>query len=224
MKTIIISLGGSVINNGKINIKMLKSLTKLINSQVHSKNKFIIITGGGQPAREYINAGKKLGYNTHKLDLIGIKATKLNAELVRNLFKKSNDKEPESLEEIPKLLKKYSVIVAGGFIPGMTSDEDAAILARKLNSEALINITNVTGVYTKDPGKYVDAELIKKMSFNELIKMASKFKTSAGVNFVFTLKAARMLKNSKTRLIVLKGVNNLKKFLEGKDFAGTTVF
>jgi uridylate kinase len=52
----------------------------------------------------------------------------------------------------------------------------------------LINLTNVKGVYTKDPKKHKDAKLIKKIEINELIKLVLKTdKRMPGTNTVLDL-------------------------------------
>ena len=52
-----------------------------------SKNKFIIIVGGGKTARKYLDAAKKLGLKKNKdLDWIGIKVTRLNAQLIKEVL------------------------------------------------------------------------------------------------------------------------------------------
>ena len=51
--------------------------------------KFIIITGGGKTARKYQNSAKEItGLTRDDLDWIGIHSTRLNAHLVRTIFRK----------------------------------------------------------------------------------------------------------------------------------------
>ena len=80
---IVISLGGSLINPGKVDYDFLKQFKKVISKLNH---KFIIVTGGGKIAREYIEALRKEKLNEKILSLMGIKTTKLNAMLVSNFL------------------------------------------------------------------------------------------------------------------------------------------
>ena len=73
MKTIVISVGGSMINPGKVNILFLKKIKEII-LNFSKKNKIVICTGGGAIAREYINALKDK--NTYTKDIMGIHCTK----------------------------------------------------------------------------------------------------------------------------------------------------
>ena len=59
MKTIVISLGGSLIVPDKIDIPFLRKFREIINKH-KTKYKFIIVTGGGSTARKYINALSEL--------------------------------------------------------------------------------------------------------------------------------------------------------------------
>ena len=63
------------------------------------------------------------------------------------------------------------VIFAGGTgNPFFTTDSAAALRACELNCDLILKATNVDGVYDKDPNKYKDARLYKKISFREAIE------------------------------------------------------
>ena len=54
MKKVVISVGGSAINPGKIDIRFLKELKRVV-LNFSRRNKVILVCGGGYLAREYIN-------------------------------------------------------------------------------------------------------------------------------------------------------------------------
>ena len=116
---IVISLGGSLINPGKINYNFLKEFKNTIKK--FSGYKIVIVTGGGKIAREYIGALKDKSEKVRSL--IGIKATKLNAMLVSN-FLDNEVVVPDSLEEVGRILKRKNLVVCGalGYRKDMTSD------------------------------------------------------------------------------------------------------
>lgn len=63
------------------------------------------------------------------------------------------------------------VIMAGGTgNPFFTTDTCAALRASEIGADLLIKATNVDGVYTADPRKNPDATLIKKMSYEDVLK------------------------------------------------------
>ena len=83
--TVIISLGGSLIVPDEIDVSFLKSLRKLILSL---DEQVILVTGGGKTARKYIEAAKQFKELKHEdFDWIGIHSTRLNAQLVKIIFK-----------------------------------------------------------------------------------------------------------------------------------------
>ena len=87
MKTIIISLGGSLIVPDKIDIKFLKSFKGLILKETKRRKRFIIVSGGGRTCRIYQKAASKISKPSQDmLDWIGIDSTKLNMRLIESIF------------------------------------------------------------------------------------------------------------------------------------------
>ncbi len=85
---IIISLGGSLIVPNEIDFNFLKNFRKLILKYLKKEKRFIIISGGGKTARNYQNAISKVVKITKEdLDWIGIHSTRLNAHLLRTIFR-----------------------------------------------------------------------------------------------------------------------------------------
>jgi uridylate kinase len=60
MKTIVLSLGGSLIVPDKIDYPFLKKFRELILSFVKRGNKVIIVCGGGKTCRKYNSAAEKI--------------------------------------------------------------------------------------------------------------------------------------------------------------------
>lgn len=203
----VISLGGSIITTELINeLKKLKT-----------KHELVLVCGGGPLARDYINKGRELGVKPMRLDEIGIKATELNAELVSAAL---GVRRATSLKEA---LKNDKIIVTNGLFPGITSDFDSVVIAGLTKAKAVINLSNVKGVYDKDPNKNNNAQLRKKMTYDELIKLASEYELGLGEHFIFDLAASKLAKRNKTQLIFTQGVKNLKAVLNGKRFKGTII-
>jgi len=218
---IVISLGGSLINPGKVDYEFLKQFKKTISKLNH---KFIIVTGGGKIAREYINALRKEKLNEKVLSLIGIKTTKLNAMLVSN-FLKSHILIPDSLIDVSKLSKKKRVIVCGalGYKPDMTSDGTAADIARWWKADLFINMTNVKGLYDKDPRKFKNAKFISSIKFSDFLAKANKIKFKAGQHFVLDQSGAKIITKYKIKTAILKGNKNLENCIKGRKFIGTII-
>jgi len=219
---IVISLGGSLINPGKVDYNFLKQFKKTISKL--KKHKIIIVTGGGKIAREYINTLRDEKLNEKVLSLIGIKTTKLNAMLVSN-FLNTHILIPDSLIDLGRMIKKNKVVVCGalGYKPNMTSDGTAADISRWWKADMFINMTNVKGLYDKDPRKYKNAKFISKISFNDFLKRANKIKFKAGQHFVLDQTGARIITKYKIKTVILKGNKNLENCIKGKKFIGTVI-
>ena len=79
---------------------------------------------------------------------------------------------PDSFIALNKMIKKNRIIVCGalGYTPDMTSDGTAADIARWWKADIFINMTNVKGLYNKNPKEYKDAKFIPEISFEDTIK------------------------------------------------------
>lgn len=219
MEKVVISLGGSIINPGTLNIQFLEEFTKIIKNQ---KGKQIIIcTGGGKLARDYMAPLKPQGKIIE--DIIGIEATQLNALLVALLLK-TQKTIPRNYKELKPLLKK-NILVCGGFPEdlGTTSDGTAAEIAKMIHAKTLINITNVSGLYDKDPKKYKNAKLIPEITHKKFWEMIKKHNEKPGQHFVLDKHAAKVCRENNITIYILKGIRNIENALNKKKFSGTTI-
>lgn len=223
METVIISLGGSLIIPSDIDVSFLREFKELIVRFIRKK-KFIIICGGGKTARIYQRAAAELAKLTaDDLDWLGIHATRINAHLLRTIFRKyAYPRVIRNPEDKIKLNKP--VLIAAGYKPGCSTDYDATLLAKNFGVKILLNLTNTDYVYDKDPGKYKDAKPLKQMSWKEYRKIAGN-KWDPGLNLPFDPVAAREAENLKLKVIIMNGKNikNLNNFLSGKNFKGTVI-
>ena len=135
MKTVVISLGGSVIVPDKVDYKYLEKFRKVI-LRFSRRNKVVIVTGGGKTARRYLKPLQKAGASTKVASLVGIASTRLNARLVEGVFGLSEDI-PESLSSVKRLLKKQNLVICGalGEKENMTSDGNAAEVAGSIKAD-----------------------------------------------------------------------------------------
>ena len=220
----VISLGGSLIVPNEIDSNYLNKFKELI-VKYSKKEKVVIVCGGGRTARIYINALRSNNINEKILGYIGIRITRLNAWLLINLFGKNvSDKLGKSLKEVKNLLNKKDIVIVGGlrYKPDNTSDGTAAAISSMLKCD-FINMTNVKGLYDKDP-KLKNAKFIPKISFDDFYKIANKIKYKAGQHFVLDQSAAKIIKKNKIKTYIISGdLKNLERLLKRKKFIGTVV-
>lgn len=220
----IISLGGSLINPGRVNTGFLKNFRRLILGEVKKGNRFILITGGGKPARDYLKALKSLGNRSGgDLDWMGIFGTRFNAQLVRLMF--GRFAHPKIVEDPnKKVLFKEKILVAGGWMPGRSTDDDAVRLANIYGSKTVINLSNIDYVYNKDPREFKTAKKIESISWVNFRKIVGN-EWDPGKNSPFDPTAAKLAQSIGLKVIIANGknLNNLKNILAGKKFKGTTI-
>ena len=221
MERIIISLGGSLIVPEKVDIEFLKQFRKVI---LKRPEKFMVICGGGKICREYQAASQKIT-ETKKVDLdwIGIKSTRLNAELVRAIF--ANEAYQEVITNpTKKFATKKKIIVGAGYMPGCSTDTDAVLLAKNVGADTIINLSNVEYVYDKDPKKFADAKPLSRMTWKQFTKIFGR-KWVPGLNAPFDPIAATEASRLKLKVVIMKGseLKNLENYLEGKGCKGTVI-
>ena len=99
-KVVVMSVGGSLIIPKEINYPFLDKFKDTLRKK-YSKYKFVIVCGGGSIARKYISALKKEGKSTKEQSLAGIRATRMNARFLMQLFgKEANDSLPLDMKEL----------------------------------------------------------------------------------------------------------------------------
>ncbi len=220
----IISLGGSLINPGEVDVSFLKKFKALIEAEVKKGNKFIIVTGGGKLCRHYQGALSQLRKTTKiDLDWIGIHSTRFNGQLVKMMFGKMAH--PELVGDPSKKISyKESILVAAGWEPGWSTDYDTVELAKVYQASTIINLSNIDYAYNKDPRKFPDAQKIENISWQEFQKIVGN-KWDPGLNVPFDPIASKIAAKAGLKVIIANGANlaNLKNILSGKKFLGTTI-
>ncbi len=223
-KLFVISLGGSLIVPDEIDISFLKKFRELIISQISRGRRFIITTGGGRICRKYQTALKSITSATpDDLDWLGIYSTRFNAQLIRLIFK--DYAHPKIVENTNlKVSFKEKILLAGGWMPGRSTDDDAVRLAKANGADTIINLSNINFVYTKDPKKYKDAKPLKQATWSDFLKIVGS-KWIPGKNLPFDPTAAKHAQKYKIKVIICNGkdLKNLENILNGKKFKGTTV-
>ena len=207
----------------EIDVAFLKNFKKLIEKFTYKNYKFVLYCGGGKLARRMQDAASKITkLENIDLDWLGIHATRLNAELVKAVFKEDAE---EFLIVNPndKIRFKKKVIVACGWLPGWSTDFDAVLAAKNLSIKEIINMSNVDFVYDKDPRKFKDAQKLGKVKWRDFRKLIDG-KWHAGMNAPFDPIAAKEAEKLKMKVnFIGKDLKNLQNLLEGKKFNGTVI-
>ncbi|MBU0731841.1 UMP kinase [Patescibacteria group bacterium] len=218
---IVISLGGSLLVPEQIDAKFYDNFRKLINRNLKKFN-FILIAGGGKYARNYQEAGRKLGLKKDKLDWLGIGASHNNAWLLNYTFE---NKSPEQIYFKPaKIAFNKPVHVSGGWKPGWSTDYVATQFAVKNKIDTVVNLSNIEYIYDKDPNKYKSAKKLKELTWKEYEKMIGS-KWTPGMSAPFDPIATKLAKKHNIKLVSISGKNlsNVSNYLAGKAFKGSVI-
>lgn len=220
----VLSLGGSLIVPDEIDIKFLRKFKNLILMQIKKGNRFIIITGGGKACRKYQTALRLVTNPTSTdLDWMGIYTTHSNAQFIRLMFGKLAH--PRIVDNpTKKLAFKEKILIAGGWMPGCSTDKDAVFLAKTFGAKTVINLSNIDFLYDKNPKEYRDAKKISRISWSGLLKITG-YKWKPGANVPFDPEAAKLAQKNKLQVIIANGKNlkNLQNIFEGKNFKSTII-
>lgn len=221
-ETIVISLGGSLVAPGDIDLGFLKNFKYSLQKYLEHK-RFFILVGGGKIARNYQKALLELGAKSADRDWIGINVSRLNAEVVRQLFFGcSYDKVVTDPNK--KIKTNKDVIIGAGWKPGWSTDYVSALVAKNNKVSTIINLTNIDYVYDKNPSQFPDAKPLKEVSWKGFRHIVGS-KWTPGLSMPFDPKASKIAEKLKLKVIIINGKNleRLEDFLNNKPFVGTTI-
>ncbi len=227
---IVISLGGSLIAPKNIDSAFISDFKKVIESLIGEGYRFVIVTGGGRTARNYIEAACKVGeIDDEEKDWLGVHATRMNAQFIKTIFKEYAhpriNKNPRTKEDLKKEFKdNEKIMFAAGWRPGWSTDYVATILAERFEAKRLINLSNITYLYDRDPNASFGAKQIKETNWKEFRKIVGD-KWDPGMNSPFDPIAAKLAQENSLEVAIIGGYNleNMQKYIKGEEFEGSLI-
>jgi uridylate kinase len=222
----VISLGGSLVAPNSVDTAYLAEFRTLVRGYLaqDARRRLILVIGGGGPARSYQAAYRKIAEKPEAdaQDWIGIAATRLNGELVRSLF--SGECRDELVSDPREAVFTGRILVAAGWKPGFSSDYDAVFLAEKFGSDTVVNLSNISKVYTADPKTDPLARPLDRLSWEDFRGIVGD-EWTPGKNAPFDPVAARKAAELKMKVIVAAGKDlaSLEAILTDKPFTGTII-
>lgn len=217
---VVLSVGGSLIVPAEIDVDFVKKFKDLL---MKRPERFILVVGGGGTARKYQKALANFNVSKDDGDWVGIAATKLNAEFIKNVFKKNCHPDVVS-NPLSELDFTEKFLVASGWKPGFSTDFDAVMLAHNLGAKKVINLSNIEYAYDKDPNKFKDAKRIENITWKNFRKIVGN-KWNPGLNTPFDPIASKKAEELGLEVVIMDGknLNNLNDCFDGKKFIGTMI-
>ena len=229
---VVIKIGGSLLfdEDKKLESKRIAEFCKIIKTSTNF-DKIVIVCGGGIVSREYINAVRAFKGNEALCDLFGIEISRINSKLIIAALQDiAYPQVPKSIEELSTAILHKNIVVMGGLQPGQSTTSVSFEVAEFINADELVILTDVDGIYDKDPKIFNDAKLLKSLNYIELQKIildsTGDKQAAAGEYRIFDTVSLQILKRSKINVIVMSGKNldEFKKLWNGeKNIVGTKI-
>ena len=182
-KTVLIKLSGEAMageNKQGLDFTYIEKICKMIKeSHDIDGTRIGIVCGGGN----FMRGRDATEMERETADYVGMLATVMNSLVLKDTFKKIGynaynqsglgidviDK-PDSIKALNALDEGKIVIFGGGTgKPFFSTDTGAALRAEDIKADIIVKLTNVDGVYDKDPHKYNDAVKYDKVTFDEVL-------------------------------------------------------
>jgi uridylate kinase len=221
-----LSLGGSLLTGKtkepyvKLDPERYRRYAEALKELHDEGHEIMAVCGGGKPARHFIDVSKRLGGPRDVQDLLGVKASHVNALLLMSALGDQADQtriyqRASDLRHAPR----GRILVGGGYRPGSSTDYRAVIFAEKMGADLIINATDVPGVYDRNPEKHADAVKLNELTFDQLERIIKENTSQApGEYGLFDLKAVRLAKKAGIPVVFIDGTDpeEIKRAVEGK--------
>lgn len=227
-KTILIKLSGESLSGSSghgLDFEYIKKICMEI-KKVHDDGVRVgIVCGGGNFLR---------GRDAHEMDretadYVGMMATVMNSLVLKDIFRQVGCEvynqsglyvgiiDKVDSDKAKAALDDGKIVVFGGGTgkPFFSTDTGASLRAIDIEADMIIKLTNVDGVYDKDPNKYSDAKMYDTVSYQEVID------NKLGV---MDMEAIEMCRDNKIEIVVMNidTQNGLSRILHGEKI-GTIV-
>lgn len=231
---LILRLGGSIVShsNKVIDFDYLREFRDLLRDQILLGRRFIIVLGGGQTYREYRDLAMQKGNIQNETDLhyIGIAINNLHAEIVRAFLGEEITEEKvwknEDVNYLAQMRYEKPVAVAGGFLPGRSSDWAALQIAKTWGVKRILDLKNIDGVYSADPRTVPGAKHFPKLSWDKYMETIGNVEThEPGAHFPVDAVAAKESKELGVEFVIIKATDlpNIENAINEEDFRGTVI-
>ncbi|MEM2940347.1 MAG: UMP kinase [Thermoproteota archaeon] len=217
---VVLKIGHALFKESSIDLGKTRGTAEAI-LQLHNKgHKIMVVAGGGELSRSYIEAARQLGADLATCDEIGIWVTRLNALLLSVALGEASSRGiVGSFEDLEKQLSvsEGKILVAGGFTPAQSTDAVAALIAERIKADLLVKTTDVDGVYDSDPEKNPNARMLREVSIGKLKEILTVEESKPGKYRLLDMVSLSILERSRIPTVIVNGSNpeNIVKAVSG---------
>jgi len=137
-KRVVIKLSGSIFSSSARS-ESIKEYGVMI-TELNRRVQPVVIAGGGNIARHYIDLARELGSDEASLDILGIEVSRLNAQLLlHSISSRVYPKVPTNLDEVSIAAETGEPVILGGLHPGQSTNATSALVAEKVKAKIFVN-------------------------------------------------------------------------------------
>ncbi len=182
-KRVLLKISGEALSGTKgygLDNDILDKVSNDIIGVLNAGVEIAIVVGGGN----FWRGRSGVGMDRSTADHMGMLATTINALAMQDaLERKGVDTRVQTAIEMRQIaepyirrramrhLEKHRIVIfaCGTGNPYFSTDTAAALRAAEIEADALLLAKNVDGVYSDDPHKNKDAELLRRLSYMEVL-------------------------------------------------------
>ncbi|MBE6817953.1 MAG: glutamate 5-kinase [Ruminococcaceae bacterium] len=246
MKRLVVKVGTSTLTyeNGKMNIRRMSKLAEVLSDIANSGTEVVLVSSGaigvgvqklGLSEKPQSTKGQQAAASVGQSELMFI-YDKLFGEYNQNISQLlltsediDNEKRRANLLGTFEMLFEYGVIPIVNENDSTTTDEIefgdndtlSALTAKLVGADMLIILSDINGLYDKDPNRYPDAKILKKVAelTEAVYQMAGGAGSRMGTGGMKTkLDAARIATEAGIDVVIMNGSDptDIYKVLDGE--------
>ena len=223
---ILLKLSGEALMGSRtfgIDPEVVSALSDEVTDIHGMKVELALVIGGGNIFRGM--EAKATGMDRVTGDHMGMLATLINSLALQDALEQRNVPtrvlsaleirevaEPFLRRRALRHLEKGRVVIfaAGTGNPYFTTDTAAALRAMEIRADVLLKATKVDGIYTADPVREPDAELLKKVRYLEVLERGLKVMDTTAISLCMDNSLPIVVFN-------IRKPGNVRRLVEGED-------
>ncbi|MEO6728647.1 MAG: hypothetical protein ABIM99_01870 [Candidatus Dojkabacteria bacterium] len=227
---IVVNVGGSLLSPNDLTLfdfGAANKIKELISK--HSDKKFILCVGGGNIARKYQKLLEDKSFTKDSEHEVGVALINVNAVMLKAVLKDQAEEKIlryEDFNDESTISFQQQILISAAGAIGHSSDWNTMKLAKRAGVTKVFSLTNIDGVYNKDPKKFPDSILQPTLKWDEYLNIIGNPKEHfPGAKYPVDPLASEFGKGNSIEFYVLSGNNyeNFERAINGESFIGTLI-